>query len=931
MIKLLSSLKKPPVENCFILTYNLDLPFFEAALFEPLYGVGCRNMVVLCDPQQYHAALQDASMLQYAGQRYLLFSGLTSPRGAFHPKLILQTTKTTGRLFITSGNLSQAGYTHNWEVATEFEFNSRRPDSISWQACRWALELLEKIAAKSEQSGLVQERLARLWGTTPWLREENTPVENGPIWLLHNLESSLLDQMVAKYRQMDGSPIEEVYIISPFFDPGTLAFAELLNQLKPAKMQVFTQYAQGLRKEPIDRVLRHHSTSVTFHCLANLTRRLHAKTLLFKTKQGVWLASGSANFSAPALLHVAENGNTEIVVLRHETEVAYFDKWVDELTQLAIPLVWDSLPPEPEMSPRPIPPEVNLLAAYLRGTELELSLVPDPSPKSLIRVTVDEDHSFSIDFPHWKKAFNGCVSLHCSNEFVKQAERTMLISIQVIQPDGITLQSRPTLLHNLASLEKFSKPPRQVNRPSIPEGLVTESEEQCAQLLEMIHGLLITNQEQLIRHNPRIVAQRRREQEEVDIPEEYIPDEHIVDEPIRRPSSGLTESDDLYFDYDERLTYQEILNAVLFVAYHPQNTDQAGLSNGTSNLPLEDPGIRMTATIPIPLTTEEALNRVRARITSGFRRLVENFIQGLSDSEYLQAVPTTYLLELWIIISTYLRVVWRNRLLTDELFQEFSLALLYSFWGASFQPGAWQVINSRLGEAQKKDEFQRLLIPLNLWIHVAALANSLSVRQDRRKFDLAGWVRMVKNLLFTPAEISEYPESTYRRIWGSSFPKQDKFVSATDLTQDLLNLCGEYDDTSLKEEIKAQAGVVPTFGFENIAGESRVPCLFLNMPLPEDSLDQCWNIFKLFMSQPHQKVVAWARFGDTNPSVDVNGINKITVFYRKNQKSLLFVVERSDGNNYPDIYKTGISLENLEKISHITDLGDELMGDAKSK
>ena len=84
-MKFLSALKRQAVDNCIILTYNANLVFFEYMLFEPLYAAGCRNTLIVCDPRQYDAALADAPLLRYAGQRYLFMPGRTSPSGAFPP------------------------------------------------------------------------------------------------------------------------------------------------------------------------------------------------------------------------------------------------------------------------------------------------------------------------------------------------------------------------------------------------------------------------------------------------------------------------------------------------------------------------------------------------------------------------------------------------------------------------------------------------------------------------------------------------------------------------------------------------------------------------------------------------------------------------------------------------------------------------------
>ena len=218
MIKILSALIGNPTENCFILTYNLDLPFFESALFEPLYSSGCRNTIVFCDPMQYQVSIEDAGMVNYAGQRYLLFPGKTSPHGAFHPKIVLQTSKMEGHLYIASANVSRSGYTNNWEVLTKFEFYEEKPDDISWQAFYWAYKLVRKIADESDPSGLIHERLDRLWETIPWLRNENQSKEIRNVWCLDNVDNTLLDQIHTKYLENDGSKVGDVFIISPYFD-----------------------------------------------------------------------------------------------------------------------------------------------------------------------------------------------------------------------------------------------------------------------------------------------------------------------------------------------------------------------------------------------------------------------------------------------------------------------------------------------------------------------------------------------------------------------------------------------------------------------------------------------------------------------------------------------------------------------------------------
>jgi hypothetical protein len=291
-MKLLSALKRQPADNCIILTYNLDLLFFEHMLFEPLYAAGCRNTLVLCDPLQYQTALADVEQLRYAGQRYLLMPARTSLSGAFHPKLILLTSADNGRLFLTSGNLTKAGYTRNLEIVSLFEYNPKKPDPIAWAAIKWGFDTLSQIVAASDADGLAQQRLEQLVGTTSWLRREAPLPSSAPVWSLHNLDAPLLDQAIDRYRRDDGSPVSEALVISPFFDSEARAIGQLLAQCQPERLYLYTQAdTHGLNPRALAAVLERHQPEFHPFQLNLEGRTLHAKALLLRTGQGAWLAA----------------------------------------------------------------------------------------------------------------------------------------------------------------------------------------------------------------------------------------------------------------------------------------------------------------------------------------------------------------------------------------------------------------------------------------------------------------------------------------------------------------------------------------------------------------------------------------------------------------------------------------------------------------
>ena len=280
-MRLLTALKRQQSDNCFILTYNADLLFFEHALFEPLYASGCRNMVLLVDPMQYSAAVADVAELRYAGLRYLVLPARTSPHGAFHPKMVFMTSDRGGRLFVTSGNLTAAGYARNWEVATLFEYRAGRGDIAAWAACRWAHQLLSRVVATCDPDGLATARLEQMEGTTPWLRDEAVLGAEDSVWLLHNLDEPLLPQVTRHWQERDGSPVREVTAISPYMDRNAAAIGGLLESFRPERLQIYTQGAtHGLSPSALRAATERYPTSVQVHDIALFDRRLHAKTLV---------------------------------------------------------------------------------------------------------------------------------------------------------------------------------------------------------------------------------------------------------------------------------------------------------------------------------------------------------------------------------------------------------------------------------------------------------------------------------------------------------------------------------------------------------------------------------------------------------------------------------------------------------------------------
>jgi HKD family nuclease len=376
-IKALQTLLNQPADNCVALTYSLDLPFFEYMLFAPLYNGGCRNVAVLCDPGQHETALQDVPALEHVGQRYLCLP-VTVARAAFHPKLLMLTSEQEGLLLLGSGNLTRAGLTHNQEVWTRFGYDDDSPDEFARAAFRGAFDYLSRLA-ESEGNPLLRERLQQLWQTTAWLSREPVQPEDANCWSLHNLDRPIMDQLVELWAERDGSAVLEATVVSPYFDKGALAFAALLERLRPDTISLITEHeAPGLDPEVLRRMMGEHGARLTSKRLELGARRLHAKTLALRTGRGSWLLTGSPNFSRPALLRSARDGNAELAVLRYEPDLSYLDLTMSPVSDTAVPLelAWSPSAEETDEAPDDQWPTYRTVRAEFSAGKLSVAVEP---------------------------------------------------------------------------------------------------------------------------------------------------------------------------------------------------------------------------------------------------------------------------------------------------------------------------------------------------------------------------------------------------------------------------------------------------------------------------------------------------------------------------------------------------------------------------
>ncbi len=861
-IKTLQTLLNQSADNCVALTYSLDLPFFEYMLFAPLYNGGCRNVAVLCDPGQHETALQDVPALEDLGQRYVCLP-ITAARAAFHPKLLLLTSEREGLLLLGSGNLTRSGLTHNQEVWTRFNYADNSPNEFARVACRETFDYLSRLA-ESEGNPLLQERLQQLWQTTGWLRREPIHPEDANCWPLHNLDRPIMDQLVELWAERDGSAVLEAIIVSPYFDKGALAFAALLERLRPETVSLITEReAPGLDPEVLRRLMDEHGTRLSSKRLELGARRLHAKALVLRTERGSWLLTGSPNFSRPALLRSARDGNAELAVLRHEPDPAYVDLAMSPISETVVPLELDWTPSAEETNEVPDDqwPTYRIVRAEFSAGKLSVVVEPEVAGGARLDVELVGRERSSFEVERWDRAGEALL-LEPPANLIGMFSAPLSVRL-LIGPTHDRVFSTRAVVNSTGILRSSSRPVRRPEQGRVPARLVSENFEEDIELLNRLQNLLALNPQQLRERrglSGRVARDLERESGMTTEDGDYDPEAMIVDERLRRIE--VRTGSDLYVDFYDRAFYEDVLAAARAAVYRPATEVTTGSDDPQENGPQpggphapESPGRSQTG------------KDVADKVTKSFARLVKSFERGMQDNEYLVLVPPTYLQELFFVLTTYLRSLWRQELVDDEDFLDLSERLFASFLGDERETAGWAAVSGASSEEQLARDKHLPHYREQAWLHLYLLADLNLVEAEERLPDLARLMRRTTQELAPPTLLSVLSVDTFATMWRNGFSR-DRSVPARDVVvEDLVEYSQWYSEETLRQELKQSLRVRVIIERKGAWGLPAVPIMRVEGAWSDEYLDNYWQAFCKFCRWPKLKKNARLEVWDSDPSL----------------------------------------------------------------
>src|SRR5262249_48811133 len=134
------------------------------------------------------------------------------------------------------------------ELFTQYDYQTDTPEHLA--AFIAVRELLQGLMVRRYLSDSAERYLQLILNQTPWLYQAPATSER-PV--RHNLTQSFLQQL---HQEVGDEPVEELVILSPFYDEHCQALGQMLNLLRPIQLTILMQReTTSVDPEALQRVL----------------------------------------------------------------------------------------------------------------------------------------------------------------------------------------------------------------------------------------------------------------------------------------------------------------------------------------------------------------------------------------------------------------------------------------------------------------------------------------------------------------------------------------------------------------------------------------------------------------------------------------------------------------------------------------------------
>jgi len=299
-----------------VTTFGVDFDAYEAIALPRLRDAGCNNNVVVADARMLAQALADeARRPKFAGRRYSVVGAHCA--GVFHPKLTLQLGKASGRLLVSSANMTTAGLAGNLEVAGEVTVaeDAMQAAPLLRAAVDYILKFLApgSVARRQVEWGLKRARW--LPATAP--AEAVVALEaGGRLAFLARDDTKGIGQRFAEF--IGDRSVKRLVVASPYWDHDLRTLRSVQGRFGGANAAVLIQPQAALYP------VHAHPSSGAFALFdmskapGAASRFAHAKLVIAEAVDGDCVLFGSANCTEAALGTPAKAGVNEEACLARE-------------------------------------------------------------------------------------------------------------------------------------------------------------------------------------------------------------------------------------------------------------------------------------------------------------------------------------------------------------------------------------------------------------------------------------------------------------------------------------------------------------------------------------------------------------------------------------------------------------------------------------
>lgn len=742
-------------ENALILTYSLDIPFFESALLSQ-FGTTCRNKIILADGEKYLEACAnyaESGLVRHMNQRYLA-EGIFSPRAA-HAKLIMLTNAEQGRLLVGSGNLGLQGYASPGEMFTRYEYSIEQQATLP--AFRSAVELVEGLSNHDFVSNAATSYFRRMLSATPWLYKA---AEGDWKPVRHNLSRSFIDQLV---EEVGGESVEELWVLSPFYDEEAVALQELLERLRPLQSTLLVQDGcTSVKSEALKRVINGWRSKCSVRAFTGKehdTEYFHAKLYLLKLAERAICLQGSPNLSQVAMRWYLPRGNVELANLLTGSRNA-FDYLLDDLQIEPEASSFDALnlsfQTTQEKREEPAP-GWRLISGEWQSIELTLRFMGDVPPLSDAFLNID-GHLFSFELV---RSTEQQLVVRVYDEATVLLQTSVALRVQWGEEES-AVASNPIFVCNRDGLNAYIESSEETDSKIGGVGGLSLEDEELEQLVGELQSHMVVD-----RGSVWQLANRRPTAPGDDEDDALRLDYADIDYDMlrRHPKLRQYRAARQHGTIQSRSRLQIILSSI--TDHFNGLVDYASGARPAVTKSLEETDAQSEEEREEEEAESQSKSRTREqRLRSIFKHFIRRYLRGLRSPDFQELVGYQVMTDNYIIFAHLLWALSRKEWFNGEIafLTESSLRTFRFFWGSDGDEGYYGRLDGKeqpevLAWVQEHHADAQVLATL---FHLARLTKSKGIYQLR--FQLRDFWRYLLRAEPFPMG-AKVIEGTWNYVW----------------------------------------------------------------------------------------------------------------------------------------------------------------------